>query len=242
MYSKSERPIVRGTIFYYDDIYDDRLARDVISILENFSFFPPEKVYADKLTRGKFVNYSPDLKPLIIEAYSQKGVFGLDMASGNSKTHNDYWRVSWEFTFYKNEKLSLKPQFKPWNVFSLDLARDRLQNHNLCQRYLSCIIELIRVINPFYAKVDDVSNAVHLLEQAHEPYFKPDYIQQIFWGNYFGKDYCFHYGKERLMDIVTPCVKVINDGVFFSLTPNIIDFQSKECEKKRKTIKSLLQI
>ena len=219
MYSKSERPIVRGTIFYYDDIYDDRLARDVISILENFSFFPPEKVYADKLTRGKFVNYSPDLKPLIIEAYSQKGVFGLDMASGNSKTHNDYW-----------------------NVFSLDLARDRLQNHNLCQRYLACIIELIRVINPFYAKVDDVSNAVHLLEQAHEPYFKPDYIQQIFWGNYFGKDYCFHYGKERLMDIVTPCVKVINDGVFFSLTPNIIDFQSKECEKKRKTIKSLLQI
>lgn len=220
--------------------YDSNIGTMVRNILHAYGFYPPDKIYADKLTQGRFVKYRNELDMLFPQAYNQKGVLGLSMASGDSRNESNYWKFDWNFTFLKNDKLMVKPAFEPWNVLSLDSTYGNLQNEIFYGNFFNCFSKLILLLKPFYAKIDDVSNSLKLLSKAHEQHFRPEAIQQIYWGNYFGNKHCQSFGKQKLLNMPLDCVSELGDGVFFSLTNHALDWNSKQCDKNRRIAKEYL--
>lgn len=240
MYSKHETPRIRGTIYYYDDAYPAALGGQVRDTLEAFGFFPPEKLYADRLTGERFRTYTPAMAELFPRAYGEKEVFSISMASGDSSKTAEFWKFDWYFTFHKSETLAVTPTFRPWNVLSLDTTYGRIQDEENRATYINCLLALIQLIRPFYAHIDDVDKHVQLLKAAGEPHFNPDHIQPICWGNYFGPAYCETFGKDRLLAMPAQ-VQELGDGVFFSLTDNVLDARTWKCGMARRKIKGYLK-
>ena len=241
MYSKVEKPTLSATIYYYDIEYNQETAYNVLEILKKYNMYLPEKIYADKLTKGKFVSVENGIDNLFIQAYSEKDVFEVDMASGDSRKVDDYWRVDWSFTYYKNRKLVGACSLMPWNNLTVQSTYGRLQNHTNYDEFISCVKELIVVLDPFYASIDDVNNKVELLSKAGEAHFVPERVQEIFWGNYFGKIHCDNFGIEKMLEIPTEEMERIGEGVFFTLTKSALDFGTKEAIEARKKVKQILK-
>lgn len=242
MYSKYEKPLISASIFYYDSEYQSECAERVCCTLEKYGVFPPEKIYADKLTNGKFIDAGNGTKDIFIGAYSEKDVLGIDMASGDSRKVEDFWRVSWGFTFYKNSKLPVKnPKFIPWNVLTFQSTYGRLNDKGVYNDYILCIKELIEIVKPFYASIDDLNNHCQLLGNTKDRHFVSDRIQEIYWGNYFGPSYFEKY-KDQLTKIPGLKVESISNGVYFSLTESVFDFDSNHVKRFRKVIKKDLNI
>ena len=237
MYSKNESPILRTSIFYYDDIYDSITSKKVLQTLLEHGFFPPQKIYAGHLTNNKFLPYNEDVSELFVKAYSTHDVLEIDMSSGNSRKVTDFWRIKWGLTFLKNSvSPPHSPKFKPWNVFTIDSTYGRLNDLSNYNNYFTCVQEIISILNPFYASIDDVNNKVLLMDEAHEDHFVADRIQQVFWGNYWGEIFCQKYNVDLFQIISTHNIKKINNGFFFTLTDSAFDFDSKECRRLRKLI------
>lgn len=241
MYSKDEKPIITCSIFYYDTDYKKNTGKQVLNILEKYNMFPPEKFYAGKLTKNRFVYASETTKEVMAQAYSEKDVLALDMASGDSQKVDDYWRVQWNLTFYKSSKIVVKPVFIPWNVLSIYSTHKRINEPAIYSEFFSCMRELIEFLCPFYAVVDDVSNKVKLLDLAHESHFVPDRIQEIYWGNYWGESHCLQYGIDKVNKIPAKNIEKIGKGIFFSLTNHVLEYASDDCNNVRKTVKNYLK-
>ena len=242
MYSKYEKPIINCSIFYYDKEYKKCTAEQVFDILTKYGMFPPEKFYAGKLTKNRFVSSGERTKDILIQGYSEKNVLELDMASGNSRKVEDYWRVDWFLTFYKNSKLAVKPVFEPWNILSIHSTHGRLNDSKIYADFFGCAKELIALLGPFYASIDDVNNKVMLMDRARESHFVPDRIQEIYWGNYFGEYHCNHYGIDKMKRVPAKNVEAIGNGVFFTLTDHVLEFDSRECNATRRIIKKSLDM
>ncbi len=241
MYSKYEKPMITASIFYYDYNYESTTAIRVLDILEAHGFFPPEKINADKLTKNRFKPYDENTKNIFIRSYSEKDVYCVNMASGNMACVEEFWQFLWSYTFYKDSKLKGTYSFKPWNVLTLQSTYGRLKSTENYNNFISCFKAIIQEINPFCAVIDDLANKVHLLEQTGEQHFVADHIQQIYWGNYFGKEYCRSLDIEHLS---LPCknMEKIGEGIFFTLTDNVFDYDSPNCKTNRKSIRKLLNI
>lgn len=241
MYSEYEKPIIDCSIFYYDTDYKRSTGEQVLDILEKYNMFPPEKFYAGKLTKNRFVYATEQTKDLMAQAYHERDILGLDMASGNSRKVTDFWRVEWNLTFYKNSKLAVEPKFTPWNVLSIHSTHGRLNDPTIYSQFFGCAKELIELLDPFYASVDDVDNKVKLMDRAREAHFVPDRVQEIYWGNYFGEFHCEHYGMEKLKSIPAKTVESIRNGVFFTLTDHALEYDTRECENARRKVKKYLK-
>ena len=241
MYSKHEKPVITCSIFYYDTDYKKNTGKQVLDVLEKYNMFPPEKFYAGKLTKNRFIYASEATKEVLTQAYSEKDILALDMASGDSRKVDDYWRVQWNLSFLKNSKIAVRPTFMPWNVLSIYSTHERMNDPAIYLEFFSCMRELIEFLHPFYAVVDDVSNKVKLMDLAHEPYFVPDRIQEIYWGNYFGEFHCEHYGIDKINAIPANNVEEIGNGVFFSLTNHVLEYGSRECQNVRRIVKNYLR-
>ena len=165
----------------------------------------------------------------------------LGMSSMKGKSR-DFWKVNWIYTFYKNSELAIEPKIKPWNILSISLTYKYLQNNDNYINFVSCFKELIPCLKSFYANIDDVSNYIFLMNKADEACFAPGYIQQIFWGNFFGAELCEKYGIIEIGDIPCQNKEKIYDGLFVGLTDNVLDFKSSECEKNRGIMRKYLKI
>ena len=240
MYSKYEIPLFETSIFYYDIQYDIKTAETVFAILDKYGMSNAEKIYAGKLTKNRYVSAKDNTKNIFTKAYSEKNVLEIDMANGDGCNVTEFWKVDWGLTFYKNSKIDVKPTFMPWNVLTVKSTYGRLQEKKIYDDYMSCVLELIEVLQPFYATIDDVSNYAYLLRKAKEPHFIPDKIQCIYWGNYFGKQYCDKYKEDYIANIPAYSVKKIGDGVFFTLSESIFDFNSPETKAMRRKLKKYL--
>lgn len=237
MYSKNESPILRASIFYYDDTYNINTSTAVLDTLLKYGFFPPDKIYAGSLTNNKFINYNKNTADLFIKAYCEQGILDIDMASGNNRKTADYWRIDWGLTFVKNQNSAAhSSKLKPWNIFTIDSTYGRLKSLSVYKSYIECVKELITILNPFYASIDDVSNKVYLMDKANETHFVPDRIQQVFWGNYWDDAFYQKYNVDLFQIIPFQNIKRINNGIFFTLTESAFDFNSDECKKNRKKI------
>ncbi len=242
MYAKNELPIVRASICYYDSRYDARTAEEVLRVLKSYGFFPPDKLYAGPLTDEQYRPFDPDSEAIFVRAYGEMDVFSTDMANRDSREGRDFWRVDWGFTFNKASDRHAHPhQIKPWNILSLDSSYDRLQDPALHAAYIDCVKELIAVLQPFYASIDDVSVKATLLGLSKERRFTADRVQAIYWGNYWSRVFCERYPVEKLTASTPPCLSEPHaDGLFFTLTPSVLNVRAPACRRARRHLTRVL--
>ena len=241
MYAEYETPIFKTSIFYYDTEYDISTAETVFETLDKYGMSDAEKIYADRLTQNRFISTKNNTKSIFTKAYAEKDVYVIDMANGDGRKITEFWQIDWRLTYYKESKKDdLKSTFIPWNVLSIDSTYGRLREKSTYEAYMSCALELIQKLNPFYAKIDDVDNCVGLMDKAREKHFVPNKIQCIYWGNYFGKQYCDKFKEDYIANIPAYSVKKIGDGVFFTLSESIFDFNSPETKAMRRKLKKYL--
>ena len=241
MYTEPEIPIFRASICYYDSSYREETAEKVLSVLEKYRFFPAEWFHADQLTHDRLIRYTDDQRGLIPSAYSKKDIMGLVLTSGSRQDTEMYWKVGWNFTFYKNSRLGFTPVFKPWNVISLDISHDRILLPGMQTCFLNCAEELIGTVHAFYADIDDVDNSVSLRAAARIDRFSPDEKPAVYWGNYWGSDYIAANHLPGAAILSLPTGKAIDDGVYFTLSDNILDYSSAEVRKIRRRIQKSLK-
>ncbi len=215
MYGPNEKPLFRASICYFDSSYDNSIARAVRDILEQHGYTQPAKFYAGSLTRNRYVNFKQEHRDVFIAAYSKPGIMEVSMASGDCRKADEYWHLTWQFTFEKNIA-KIESKFRPWNVLSLDVTYGLIDTPEKFSNYLSCIQKLIAILNPISADLDDVSRKVELLAQANEEHYSPEYIQQIYWGGFWGKNLCNEYGTEFLLSLPLNSIKPYAKGIFYS--------------------------
>ena len=219
-------------------MYSAEVAYKVLETLKRYEMFPPHKIHAGKLTKNRFVLANKQTSEVFVDAYSEKDVFGIDMASGDSRTSDDFWRVDWGFTYYKNSKLLGSCKFLPWNTLTIQSTYGRLENDAISHAFMSCVRDLILLLDPFYASIDDLGNKVYLMGKTRDKHFVPDQVQEIFWGNYWGPDHCQRYGTNQLFDVAGCNIETIGKGVFFSLSNSMLENKSQAIDCLRKQIKS----
>lgn len=240
MYSEYERPKISFALFYYDEDYERGTSEKVLNSLEKYGFFPPEKIYIDRMTKGRYVYYKPHMREMFVDAYSTPGSLSIGMADGNSRKVEELWTFDWNFTFIKTLMLTKEPRsgtFIPWNVLSLSMTYGRFKDPEICSNFFSFVKDVIIDINPFYARIDDISNGVDIFDAVNEERFEPGRIQQIYWGNYLGPDYCAKYNVGDGSEIPAHSVEKLGNGVFFTLSDNVLDFESEECVERRRKIR-----
>lgn len=241
MYSDYERPKISATIFYYDREYCRETAEKVIGIAEQFGLFPPSKIHADKLTQGRFRVYRPSMRDIAVKAYSEKNVFSVFWELPNIKEETDSFTFEWTFTFYKSRHLRVEPSFKPWNTLTLMASYGWLRDEANYSNYLAAFKSFICALKPFYANIDDVAQEVSLLQEVHAPHFVPDKIQQIYWGNYWSGDFQRQIDSFCAPKYPVSCFEKIENGIFFTLSDSLLDFDSEKVNKLRKQIYSQIR-
>ena len=241
MYAEYETPIFNISIFHYDTEYDISTAETVFETLDKYGMGDAEKIFAGRLTKNRYIPAKSITKSIFTKAYAEKNVIDIGMANGDGRKITEFWKVDWRLTYYKESKKDdLKSTFIPWNVLSICSTYGRLREKSTYDAYMSCALELIQKLDPFYAKIDDVDNCVGLMDKAREKHFVPDKIQCIYWGNYFGKQYCDKFKEDYIANIPAYSVKKIGDGVFFTLSESIFDFNSPGTKAMRRKLKKYL--
>lgn len=235
MYEDYETPEFSASIFYYDIDYQPQLAEQVLQILEKYNLYPPVRLHADKLTGGRFKKYKPSMRNILIDAYAEKDVLGVVYETEDTRVSSKYCTVFWTFTFHKMSHLNVKePKFRPWNVFTINASHEWMRDKKHYAAFMNATKELIAVISPFYANIDDVSQCTTLLRRAGENRFVPDRIQQVYWGNYWGESF---ERENRELESVAVCYREqISNGTFFTLSDTVFDSWSSECDVLRSQI------
>ena len=240
MYAECEKPQIVASILYYDEVYDSCCAEKVLHCFEANNMFFPDRINLGRLTKNRFKEYTPAMRELFIRAYSEKGVLALTWEHKDNRMHKDYFMGHWTLTFYKNKQVVETPVFRPWNVLSLYVTYDWIEDKNNCDRFLRCVRQLIPILHPFCVEIDDVSNLVSIHRTGkRESLLKPRHLHKpnICWGNYWGSDVCNRVDITRLSNLSLNTFEEIEGGVFFTLSNNVLQFNTSECVKNRKRIK-----
>ena len=235
LYADYEIPKIKATIFHYDLEYNRTTAERVLEILERNQLFPPRRLCAAHLTGGRLKKYTPDMRELFLQAYSEPDVLGVEWETGREKRGEEHLFFRWNLTFYK-ESNHLESSYHPWNVLSFAATYEWMRAPGRQAQLLQCVRELCEALDAVWAVMDDVSNSVDLLDRAGEKGYDSDYIQQIFWGNYLGQQLKEQISLKQLRAMQLPNYAETEKGVFFTLTKDVFDFESPACEKIRKKV------
>lgn len=231
MYSKYENPILKASVFYYDNIYDEIVSTRVLKILKDYSMFPPHKLCADKLTHHRYLKASDTTESIFIKAYKEKDVFGVDMASGDGGVGSEFWRFTWGLTFYKRSNIDTSNVvFNPWNIISLSSTYGRLHDNDVYDGFINCVKNIISEIKPFYASIDDVNNKITKAGTHGLRFDDKTLPSEIHWGNFWGKQYVEKANPlafDFLLQNGAICEE-IGEGKYFSMTDSAFDFNSKK--------------
>lgn len=248
MYSKYENPILIASFFYFDNTYDDEVSANVLSILKKHNFFPPEKIYADRLTNDRYIDANENTENLFVKSYSENKVMGIDMASGDGRVGSEFWRFSWYFTLFKDfDRDFSNTVFKPWNVISISSTYGRLKNTNNYDDFFNCVKAIIAEIKPLYACIDDVDKKVTKYEKQYrtQPLRINDQTppNEVYWGNYWCGNYIKNSNPdafEYLRQNGAICENIAG-GVYFCMTNSAFDFKSKRGTKMERKFSKMMK-
>lgn len=243
MHQSFEKPLFDASIFYFDTNFCRETAIKVVGVFEKNKFLPCSIVNLGKYTRGKFIKYKPEHMNLFVDAYENDGVVSIILETSDSRKSIDYCSI--DFSMNKPDKELIKrlnelnPNRKPsvrWNVLSFYSTYGWMQNRENYNMMMNTLNELILILSPFCVKIDDLSHALRLRHSVHEPTFKPDYIQQVYWGNYWGEHLKEQVNMDELKKLPVFNLKETTNGVFFTLSNSVFDFDSNNCSTLRRTI------
>lgn len=239
MYSYNELPMISMSVFYYDTEYRRQTAECVLDILKRNQMFLPSRMRADHLTQGRMKKYTPEMQELFLSAYGEPDVLGIEWETGNPQSSENFLGFQWDLTFLKMRN-HIQSSFQPWNILTLDASYGWFSTPKQQINLLRCIKELSDSLGAFCAKIDDMANSVDLRHQTDEPSFSPSHIQQVYWGNYWGQHLFSQVQIEKLRSLNLPNYAETESGVFFTLTHDVFDFNSRVCNVQRKKITKMI--
>lgn len=245
MNKAKEIPLFSSKLLYFDECYDRRTSEAIVSVLQNNGFFPPSYINVDKLTRGRYRRFRPEMEQWISDGYTGKNILFIGLTDAADLHAQEFWKMEWMLTFNKFSKHTNVPAYRPWNVLAYSISYDRLRQPQFYERYFQCVQESIQVLCPFYARMDDVSMAVNLNEMRNRNIVLPEQygrVNSVHWGNYFGKEYCEKYMLTAKTPLPVETIEELGEGVLFKLTSSALDYSSKSCMQKRKEIKKMLEL
>ena len=246
MYAEYETPKIGISFFYYDDNYEPETAEAVVQCLESNRLFPPNKFLSGHLTNNRYRKYKPEMRDLFIKSYSEKDIFTTTWKNVSAKNKAEYFDAHWTLTYHKSSNKVGARTFKAWNVITLFATYDWISVESNYWHLIKCMHELVPILHPFNLTIDDIANANSLegivddglLKGTAPPEPCPRHLRTspIYWGNYWGPDICKLYDVSKLAELPVKNLKEINGGVFFTLTDNVMEFDTPECKMVRSII------
>lgn len=243
MHQSSEKPLFEISIFYFDNSFQQKTAESAVKVLENNSFLPCKIVRMGKYTKGQFVKYMPEHRNIFIDSYISDDVSSIILETDDSRKATDYCSISLSLAKPDKELVKRLNKLNPnkkwpvrWNILSFNSTYGWMHNQQNHDRLMDILHEFIPVLSPFCIKIDDLSHALRLRHSVHEPTFKPDYIQQVYWGNYWGEHLKEQVNMDELKKLPVFNLKETTNGVFFTLSNSVFDFDSNNCSTLRRII------
>ncbi len=243
MYQSFEKPLFDTSVFYYDVNFYRDTAEKIVEVFERNEFLPCGIVCLEKYTNKKFIKYKPEHKKMFVDAYEDYEVVSIILETKDSRKTTNYCCV--DFTMNKpdrelirrlNEINPNRKQNVRWNVLSFYSTYEWIRDKENYAKLINTLYELIPILLPFCIEIDDLSHALKIRHIANEPTFKADHIQQVYWGNYWGGHLMKQVNLEELRKLPVSQLKETENGVFFTLSDSIFDFNSKQCNSLRKKV------
>lgn len=218
MYENYEKPQFSACLLYFDDRYSHDLALRILNTIKEYGFYPPKLIFAGSLTNNRYIKFHTDREDLFDSAYSDQDVLTIELCSSQKNQATGFWRLL--ITKAINKGPALPRSKKEWNT-----------------------------LHPFFARMDDMAVSVDMALDRNPPNgfarTQPtEYgtVNAIYWGNYYGSDYC----KKYLSPDITCCDAAVweplGDGMFFSLSGEIKDFCTPKGLKNRMILTKKLGI
>lgn len=122
-----------------------------------------------------------------------------------------------------------------FNVISLQLDRSLLKKMLSCENIETMFLKLVEIYDPIYGLLDDLDIEFDLMK-SEEMYKPNEYIQSLFWGNYYGKEYCKCKGVKSLITSER-CISIkLHDGYFVKLSENCDELNSPVVNERREKL------
>lgn len=237
-YQDYETPEIIAFIFYYDKEYRESTAERVLEILEKHEMFTPARMWLDHLTGGRMRKYTPDMRELFAKAYADPDVQSLEWENGMLKQTKEHIYFRWAVPFRKFNQQK-ESDDKIWNTIYFSMTYDWMKDLERQKHLMECVRDLSYEVGALFTKVDDIANGLKLLGRTQR--YATTYIQQIYWGNYIGQHLLSDIRLKKLRKMNLPYYQETGDGVFFALTENALDFDSKACKVQRRKIRRLVK-
>lgn len=231
----NETPFISVTMWSIEPIQNSEVVR---FLTENFAkakdVFAPTVIYGGYLTKRKNQSFDPncekDIK-LFENCIYDKEVYSITLTNSDMQNRN----VLFGFTI----------DFPPWaTIIKFQLSHSYFVGNKEKQVFMSIVNDLICTIEPVFALIDDIEESIEILEKSGEETYQCiiDYVPTIFWGNYFGKKYIDHYGKDHLLNSPVGIVSELGNGVLITMNDDPLTYNSKECSERRKKLGKYLHV
>lgn len=239
-YKDYDTPEIIAFIFYYDTEYRESTAERVLEILEKHEMFTPARMWLDHLTGGRMRKYTPDMRELFAKAYADPDVQSLEWENGMLKQTKEHIYFRWAVPFRKFNQQK-ESDDKIWNAIYFSMTYDWMKDLERQKHLMECVRELSHEVGAIFTQIDDIANARMLRHRTGARGYSSKYIQQIYWGNYIGQHLLSDIRLKKLCKMNLPYYQETGDGVFFALTENALDFDSKACKVQRRKIRRLVK-
>lgn len=213
---------LKFTVWYdgYKNLYQ------LYNLLEKYKFFKPKEMYIDETNDSPYyINKmeSSEIKKRFYDIFENKsgrcitiGGYGFSLLLAPTINIGDFYIISFDISpkVLKNDYASFESLFK----------------------------EIIELTGAFYGKLDSIENGGNIMDAEKEDTYKPDeYVQALFWGNYFGGNYAIHPNVLKIVKSNDCIAEQLENGWFVKLSDSISGYASEEVKQNRKKLRKYIK-
>lgn len=214
------------TLWYYGNPLEKN--RRFYQMLKEYSFFKPNYFYGpqdqEEFFNERFVK-EEEVDKLFYE--SEKYYPEISISLGGK-----YFKVMLSLAILQDHKYYGSIHY---NLISLEIDSVLLKNMLSCADIETIFFKLIEIYEPIFAVLDDSDTMFDLME-SEEAYKPNEYIQRVFWGNYYGNEYCNCKGVKKLIASEDCISTKLCDGYFVKLSENCNEYNFPTVNARRKRL------
>ena len=238
---KKENAIIRATIQYHDNEYSTSTGLAIAEVLDKYGLMQGKIFHTDASLAVPLPGTRTDMINQFAGFYADRHLLSFSLEDPVPST--DYCRVIVAMNYQKQKQANTpNPAFRPWNTCMIDCTYGAVKYMDAERSFLSCIQELISLLDTIFVSIDDIENSVALQKQndhigmSSVAGFRPDCIRTIFWGNYWSESVCKKTGMARVESAPFPRREIVSNGVMFFLSNQITDNTSTAEKKHREKL------
>lgn len=202
---------------------------DVDSLYESFknlSFFNPNEFYvnADESVKEKRI-IKEEIELLFKKYYKLEPPLCISLGNRN-------FRIDITIPIQNNDCV-----FK-FSNFECCVKMNLFRNNEDYFELEKFFKQMILLFKAKYGIVDSISNSSRVMRESNEDIYVPEkYVQNLFWGNFFGKGYVHNQHLMKVINNHFIISEKVGDGYFVKLSDYVSGFSSEEVNYKRRKLR-----